>query len=675
MGEDRLGAQMRDPIAECSADLSQSLAWAERAFGSAGPFDEAKYAGFIGETPTPFSFVYGSEPTSEFIANWQRKSQKSELKDRVSYTVSWTDPETGLVVTAEATAFKEFPAVEWLLHFENTGKADTPILADVQAADVSLATTNPKATAVIHRLMGDDCSERSFTPFESALPSGANIDMAAVNGRPSQGTGFPFWNLQYGDRGVITAIGWSGQWAAHLARAQDGVTRFTAGMERIHTVLHPGEKIRTPRVLMMPYSGDRVNAQNRYRRLMLAKYVPQENGKPKRLPVFLQCFDRYVRAVPEWSTEAGQLKGIRTAKELGFDGFWFDAAWFPGGFPSGVGNWFADPQKFPNGLKPLGDLCKEFGLQFVLWFEPCRVGDNSEISHEHAEWVYGGAKGGLFNLGNPEARRWMTDRLSKLISEWGITCYREDYNIDPLGYWRADEPEDRQGMNEIRFVEGHYAMWDELRAKHPGLWIDNCASGGRRIDLETVMRAVPLWRSDIGCWATEPAWHQMEVMALSQYVPISSCAAWEPVPYQTRSTAAAGLQLTLGYLDENFDAAAAKRVVAEAQENRKYWYGDLYNLTPVNSRLDNFAAYQLHLADSNEGVVMAFRRAESACVGIIPALRGLDPNSTYQLEFVDEAFKKTTAKATGKELMEQGLTLRIPTKAASLMVRYKPAAK
>lgn len=56
-------------------------------------------------------------------------------------------------------------------------------------------------------------------------------------------------------------------------------------------------------------------------------------------------------------------------------------------------------------------------------------------------------------------------------------------------------------MTEIRFVEGHYAMWDELREKNPGLWIDNCAGGGRRIDLEMCMRSVPLWRSDTGYWS------------------------------------------------------------------------------------------------------------------------------------------------------------------------------
>ena len=51
----------------------------------------------------------------------------------------------------------------------------------------------------------------------------------------------------------------------------------------------------------------------------------------------------------------------------------------------------------------------------------------------------------------------------------------------------------------IRYIEGLYEMWDELRAKNPGLVIDNCASGGRRIDLEAISRSVALWQSDINC--------------------------------------------------------------------------------------------------------------------------------------------------------------------------------
>ena len=64
--------------------------------------------------------------------------------------------------------------------------------------------------------------------------------------------------------------------------------------------------------------------------------------------------------------------------------------------------------------------------------------------------------------------------------------YRNDFNLDPLGFWRGADAPDRQGITEIRYVEGQYAIWDELlRRGIPGCAIDNCASGGRRIDLET----------------------------------------------------------------------------------------------------------------------------------------------------------------------------------------------
>ncbi len=129
---------------------------------------------------------------------------------------------------------------------------------------------------------------------------------------------------------------------------------------------------------------------------------------------------------------------------------------------------------------------------------------------------------------DPAARRWLTDLLSSRISEYGIDIYRNDFNIDPLGFWRANDAADRQGMTEIRYVEGHYAMWDELRAKHPGLWIDNCASGGRRIDIETLMRSVPLWRSDTCCSPGHAEWDQAQNCAIAQYVPLFTGAMLGP---------------------------------------------------------------------------------------------------------------------------------------------------
>ena len=175
---------------------------------------------------------------------------------------------------------------------------------------------------------------------------------------------------------------------------------------------------------------------------------------------------------------------------MGFDTHWLDAAWFVGGFPNGVGNWFCKPKEFPNGLKPVTDACHATGMKFVLWFEPERVAEGTQIAREHPEFVFGGAKGGLFKLSDPAALRWLTDTLSKDIGDYGLDVYRNDFNMDPLDTWRRNDEPNRQGMTEIRYIEGLYAMWDEFLAKHPGLMIDNCASGGRRIDLEMCMRSI-----------------------------------------------------------------------------------------------------------------------------------------------------------------------------------------
>ena len=420
---------------------------------------------------------------------------------------------------------ESFSGRELGLYFENGGKEDTPILSGIQAIDVQLGAGASRISPILHHLTGDVCGERTFLPLETTLEPGKPITMAPGGGRPSNGA-FPFFNLQYGNQGLITAIGWSGQWAASLARIGNGPTQLRAGMEKTHLRLHPGERIRSPRILVMTWQGDRQAAHNRWRRLLLFHYVPQFDGRPLRLPVASQCFDRYSSSRPAWATETGQIEAVEFAHRVGCDTHWFDAAWFEGGFPDGVGNWYHKAKEFPRGLKPISDACHKRGLKFILWFEPKRVAANSQIAREHPEFVFGGAKGGLFKLSDPAARKWLTELLSRRITEFGLDIYRNDFNIDPLGFWRSADTPDRQGMTEIRYVEGQYALWDALIAEHPGLWIDNCASGGRRIDLETCMRSVPLWRSDTGCSPGHQDWNQTQTQGLSLYVPLFTCCGW-----------------------------------------------------------------------------------------------------------------------------------------------------
>ena len=97
-----------------------------------------------------------------------------------------------------------------------------------------------------------------------------------------------------------------------------------------------------------------------------------------------------------------------------------------------------------------------------------------------------------------------------------LDVFRQDFNMDPLDYWNAKDVPGRTGMTQVKHVTGHLAFWDELRKRHPQLWIDSCASGGRRNDLETMRRSVPLLRSD---YQFEPTGNQCQTYGISLWLP------------------------------------------------------------------------------------------------------------------------------------------------------------
>lgn len=663
---------LRVDTTEDGAGYDQSD-WADACFrmqdGSVIWLDQNQPDLLVAESGPPFSFAYGGRASSQLLRTWEFAAQSSEVPGATLHELTWRDPATGLVVRAQAKVFERYPAVDWVLTFENTGTQDTPIIENIRALDVTLRSGYGRRPLQVHQLAGDACGEQSFLPFTSEIEPGKSLHIAPTGGRPSSISAVPFFNVQYSDAGAIVAVGWTGQWAADFERTATGPARLQAGMEHTHLILHPGERIRTPRILVMPWRGDREAAQNRFRRLLLFHYVPRQGYRPVRLPVALQCFDRYSWTVPEWATEAGQLQAVEAASKLGCDHHWLDAAWFPGGFPNGVGNWVAKPGEFPRGLKPVSDACHEKGLRFIVWFEPERVAAGSEIAREHPEFVFGGENGGLFKLNDPAARRWLTDLLSRRISQYGIDVYRNDFNIDPLGFWRNADAPDRQGITEIRYVEGLYEMWDELLAKHPGLVIDDCASGGRRIDLEMIQRSVPLWRSDTSCSPGHADWNQAQSCGLGQYVPLHTACTWTPETYDIRSAQTGGAILQLDYRAPDFPVEHAKRLIAEAKENQKYWYGDLYVLTRPTTTPDHWCAFQYHRPDLGAGVVYVFRRPDSPYPVLELPFKALAPDAKYRLEIINDALESTVREVSGSEA-SAGLETRVP-RGGSVLLRYR----
>jgi alpha-galactosidase len=664
------------PFVGCLASQAEVAVWVQRNFAQ-------------GIVP-PFSFTYDGSHSSQLLPNWKFSHAEKRLENGCTlHTFIWVDPKTKLEVRCETTLFPDFPAVEWVLKFKFTGNGEekSPLLEDVRAVDLKFVSDSKKF--VLHRSLGSNAQRNDFEPIHEELNPNAKITLTPVGGRSSNTTSLPFFNLEaIGDGGVIVAIGWSGQWKASFARESDGV-KISAGMELIRLRLYRSEQIRSPRISLLFWKGeDFLLGQNLFRRFILAHRSPKRNGKPVMLP--LSCSSC---GPPDEANQATVQNQIEFASEFvryGVEYFWLDAGWFEGRWPNGVGNWFPRKDGFPDGLRPLSDALKRMGFDgLILWFEPERVYQGTWIDREHPDWVLRlpNNPNGLLNLGNEEARKWLTEHISSMIDREGISIYRQDFNINPLPFWRSADPPDRQGITEIRHIEGLYEFWDELLRRHPNLLIDNCASGGRRIDLETVSRSVVLWRSDYHYF--EPVGQQCHTYGISFWLPTTATGCGYPMAYALRSAMGNGVVLWVPWspkaphevysryvpwanweAGKPIDVEFAKALVDEFKKVRHFFFGDFYPLTPYSTSDDVWMAYQFHRKDLNAGIVLAFRRSKCQQPTLKVRLRGLSESARYDVEISDERLNRKTQTMTGKQLAE-GIELVAETAPSSLLLIYK----
>jgi len=678
-------------VSPSRGELEHAREWARTNFSTMGP---------AAKLP-PFSFVYGGKPSSALLKGWRVSVGSPTRRGAASQqSYLYTDPATGLELRCEVTRYADFPAVEWVLYFKNTGREPTPILEQVRALDTSFQSVAGRF--ILHWAVGSDAKPTDFAPRDQDLEPGAPASFSPVGGRSSNTNALPFFNLEAPQvkgqegrlkgaqpgadsparGGVIIGLGWSGQWSASFVDGTQGV-HTRAGMERMRLSLKPGESIRTPRILLLFWNGsDWLRGQNLLRQFILAHDSPMPGGHLPTLPVAAcswVAFDSGNKV-----TEKNQIEFASTYKRMmPIDTFWLDAGWFEGGWPNGVGNWFAKKDAFPHGLRPLSDAVHNMGMRFIVWFEPERVYQGTWLDTHHPEWVLGLSKTiptfwpgadtkdtKLLNLGNDTARQWLTNHIAEMIKEDGIDIYRNDFNMDPLPYWRNADAPDRQGMTEIRYVEGLYDFWDDLLRQYPNLMIDNCASGGRRIDLETISRSVALWRTDYVLTAdrSAAAGVQAQGVGLGLWVPLNATAAGGlPDVYTARSAMGAGLVSLWDVRRTDFDATLAKRLVKEETRIQKFYYGDLYPLTAVSTSDHVWFAYQYDRPDLGEGMVMAFRREKAPEKSWTVKLRGLNAKRSYALEDLHTGAKKVY---TGKELAT-GLRLDIADTPGSRLLIYR----
>jgi len=628
----------------------------------------------VGNIP-PFSFVYDGRPSSDFLKDWQLHHESKQLDNtKAEHTFTYTDPETKLCVRCECQVFSDFPVVEWVLTFANNGAEDTPIIENIQAIDTTWAFRKD-GEIILHRALGSSASRSDFAPVDEVMQPDTEISLAPIGGRSSNTTVFPFFNIEGPGEGLVIAIGWSGQWAISLVKNTEASIKIRSGMELTHLKLHKGEQIRTPRIMLLSWDGDdRMLGHNMLRQFILKHHTLQKDGKPVTAPLAssggpacqapLPGFEEFNQA-----TVHNQLALAERYRQFGLDTeyFWIDAGWFEGRWANGVGNWFPRKDGFPDGLRPVSDGLKKLNFKLLVWFEPERVFQGTWLDREHPDWILRlpNNPNGLLDLGNPEALHWLTEHISGMMESEGIALYRQDFNMDPLPFWRANDEPDRQGISEIRHIEGLYAFWDELLRRHPGLIIDNCASGGRRIDLETASRSIPLWRTDYHYF--EPNGYQCHTYGINFYLPTSSTGNSYPDKYLFRSSINSGVVLGWNLYLPDFPVEQARSLIAEFKRIRPLFYGDFYPLTPHNTGDDVWMAYQFHREDMKQGMARVFRRQESKDSSIALKFKGLHPDAQYEVTIEDADLKQTL---TGESL-SKGMDVTIEDAPGSSLITYR----
>ncbi len=407
--------------------------------------------------------------------------------------------------------------------------------------------------------------------------------------------------------------------------------------------MHPGEKLRGPRVLLVFWNGQCLHGHNMLRQVLHEHYQPRlPGGKPQQPLVTVNtCFTYHsYGGYLGQATEKSLMALVPPFLEIGPEAMTIDFGYFKGDV-NVTKDYSYDKLRFPRGLRPLADALAKGGVAFGVYYSPDIMG----------------------NLGDPQVREKFLAFVDYYVKTQGEGMYREDggYPV-PTG---AETGADRVGLAEMRHIAGLYETLDELRRRHPDMIMEGCCGGGRRIDLETLARFH--WHQKSDSWFKTVS-DQSDLCGASFYLPGGTLN----VPTQATdnfglSSSFAG-QLCLAWhpLDKDFPMELAKRQVKLYKRVRPMLSGDFYPLTDCT--LDRpWLAYQFHRNDLNQGFALIFKRTAAEGETFTFAPHGLDPQAHYAVSFEAAG---TKAVYTGAELAK-GVQVKVDTTPGAELAIYE----
>ncbi len=461
-------------------------------------------------------------------------------------------------------------------------------------------------------------------------------------------------------------LAWSGDARLLFERLRDGRLQAQAGELFLpgELTLAPGEAYETP-VLYAARSDAGLNGlSDRFhpfvRRCILGGRLA---GKPR--PVNFNTWEAvYFRH------ELAELKALADlAAEVGAERFVLDDGWFLGrdDDTTSLGDWRPDPRKYPNGLGPLIDHVRGLGLEFGLWVEPEMANAKSRLLAAHPDWTLHagdrrqplGRGQYVLDLTRAEVAGAIFAQLDALLA------------AHPIGYLKWDMNRDLTHAASLGRPASHrqtlaaYALIDALRAAHPGIEIESCASGGGRADYEILKRTERIWTSD----NNDPLDRQSIQRGFSVFFPPEVMGAHVgPSPSHTtgRRTSLATRAWTafFGHMGIEADVrgfseaerAQLAQIIALYKEHRARLHGGR------TLRLDAEPGAIAFMVVGETGALLSYARLETMRhAGLAPLrLAGLDPDARYRIRLLTPARNAPLADATTAGRLLEAMWLPLP---------------
>jgi len=632
----------------------------------------------------PGRLVVGGKTLDDFIAISEEASPNASWTLRVYQSVSVPELQ---IRSQERTVGA---VTEWIPTLVNNAEKPSGKVTKLHSLAASWPTRGPV------NFYGNKGASNKRDEFLDRIEHDIDlIELIPAGGRSSDGI-LPFFALTDRHDSLAIGIGWSGRWSATLRHAS-GNLEVEVGLPNVGFVLRPGESVRLPSVLLARAPGAGADQARRLVRTHLINHVIPKtaDGQSPNFTTYSTVYQS-LSTNPLFGTqevsEQVEIAHLERAAAMGFETYWIDATWYGNSrlWTSEVGNWYARRSDFPRGLRPISDRAHELGMKFLFWMEPERAKPDSEWVRKHPdlfltfseennpykspEW----RDGMLLNLADPRAVDLAFSKISALITEFNADVYRQDFNIKPLALWYAADAQDRVGITEIRYIEGLYALWDRLLAAHPGLVIDNCASGGRRIDLETLRRSMPLWRSDYLMDKTPAEMaaginiaNQTQGWGLGHWT--ADHLGWIRSfdAYAIRSVLATGFMSYRALPDneQNPEYADAIAAVAENKRLRPLICEERIGLIAPDLEKEAWTAFQHHRHSDSSGIIVALRGPGVDSDSITLRPEHIDVRGTYQVTRWDDYRAAPATRIAGAELKE--ILVTIPKTRSSVLVEYR----